>query len=86
MEIAKSVMLLHVILLIVATVFILRDRYSSSKQKKLQILFSFVLVIIGPAIAITVHWSDVMKPEKPSDRYMGQSIDESPYSWYWPFQ
>ena len=85
MEILIDLLLVHFVLYIFSIIFILRSSTNDRSQKILQTVFSFVLVLAGPLITLAVHLSDLIKSEAPSDRYIGQSIDESPISWYWPF-
>ena len=85
MEWAQCIFYSHLVLMFIAWVFIFKSVVHDRVQKRLQVIFSVVLPILGPTIVIIVHYSDTIKTEKPSDRYMGQTIDESPYSWYWPF-
>jgi hypothetical protein len=79
MDILLYGLCLHAILLLVALGFVWKSLGNEGSQKFLQILISLLIPIVGPTITIAVLWSDIMKPEKPSARYMGQSIDESPF-------
>jgi hypothetical protein len=86
MELFLELLGFHLFFLAVAIFFIYKYEFADKNQKKLQVIFSAVLPILGPVITIAIYWSDVIKPQKPTDRYIGQSIDECPYTVYWPFQ
>lgn len=85
METLYAILIVHACLFAVALVFILMSSIPSRGQKMAQTLFSFVLPILGPCVTLIVHVSDRMKPGVPSDRYMGQAIDECRYVWYFPY-
>lgn len=85
MELLLTCLDIHLGLLFISLIFIHRARTADRSQRIAQAIFSFVLPILGPLITIAVHFSDLLKAEKPPDRYMGQTIDESPYRFYWPF-
>lgn len=79
MIVILSLVAIHAVLVLVASFVIIRNRFTTRKEKVLQVLFSLLLPVFGPVAALAVYWSDTIKPEKLSDRYMGQSIDESRY-------
>ena len=78
MDLKTGFAVAHVILFLIAAVFIYRSKLAARDQKRLQTFFAGFLPILGPMFTIIVHWGDVTKPGKLSQRYIGQSIDEAP--------
>lgn len=68
----------HIVLFLIAAVFIYRSKLAVRDQKRLQAAFAALIPIAGPMFTIIVHWGDVTKPAKLDRRYIGQSIDEAP--------
>lgn len=78
MELVLSLLVVQGLLFVPATVLTYLSKSVSSNRKFAQILFSFLVPILGPFITIMMHLQDRHKPGQPSSRYMGQSIDEMP--------
>lgn len=85
MELFWNLAFVHGCLFLSALGLIISSKSADRSQKSRQILFSAIIPLAGPAIAILVHASDKMKVEKPTGRYMGQSIDEGRFIRLWPF-
>ena len=77
MTFAFLVFIAHAVLFVIAFIFIFFSKGNTFKQKLLQTLFCLLIPIVGPLIALFIHSSDRKSKRAPSDRYIGQSIDES---------
>lgn len=79
MESLKLALAIDMLLFLIALVLILRSPLVENGRKILQVLFSLLIPYVGPILTIIVHLSDRTKPGIVSDRYFGQSIDETPW-------
>jgi hypothetical protein len=70
-----TVLTIHSIWFLIALVLIVRSPYGESKQRWMQILFSVVLIIVGPLYTIFVLGSDLAKPTKIRNRPEGSYSD-----------
>lgn len=80
MFILYAILILHIILFFVSTIFIWVSVGDSRNQRLLQTAFVLIIPLVGPVIYFSIYIMDRSKTNKPSDRYMGKSIDDSPYS------
>ena len=80
MTVLIGVSVVHSVLFLAAAVVVLKSQGAGKGQKWLQVFFSLLLPVLGPLITVAVYWTDKAKRDKPSDRYIGQSIDQSSVS------
>jgi len=72
--------ILHGLLAAYATVTIVRS-HAAPPERRRQARFAWLVPLVGPAVTIGVHQSDRDRSlTGPSDRPIGSSIEESPYS------
>lgn len=85
MQLFLDTLFIHLALVIISWVLIYKSKIYDRTQKRWQATFSFLLPVLGPMTTILVYWGDKLKIEKPTGRYMGQSIDEVPFYKYFKF-
>ncbi len=77
MNVFLAILILHIILFTASLVFIWKQKIFLNWDKIKQTIFSALLPIGGPIVTLAILAGDELQPAKPTDRYMGQSIDES---------
>ncbi|OYZ19646.1 MAG: hypothetical protein B7Y39_11645 [Bdellovibrio sp. 28-41-41] len=79
MDFVIYLFLFHAVMWIFSGVILIFDRNIDDKRKVYQLLFGLVVPLLGPVVVIVMNIGMRLKNTKPSDRYIGQSINENPY-------
>jgi hypothetical protein len=78
-DLALILISVDAILLAIISILLFFSKAIPRDKKIYQLVFSIIIPILGPLMVFLVYLSDRIRSQKPSDRYMGQSIDENPY-------